>query len=148
MIFSYIEVLIPFNFGIPGVKLGLANLVVVTALYIFDWKYAFMISIVRIILIAFTFGSLTALLYSLAGGILSFAVMALLTKIKGFSETGVSVSGGVSHNIGQLIVAMLVVENLNLVFYIPVLIIAGVVTGLIIGLIAGRIIPVLKKVTD
>lgn len=145
MIFSYIEVLIPFNFGIPGIKLGLANLVVVVALYLLGTKQAFMISMVRIILVAFTFGSLAALLYSIAGGILSFAVMALCRKIKGLSVMGVSVAGGVSHNIGQIIVAVFVVENMNLLFYVPVLMIAGIVTGLLIGLVAGMVLPAVKK---
>lgn len=145
MIFSYIEVLIPFNFGIPGIKLGLANLVVVVALYLLGTKQAFMISMVRIILVAFTFGSLAALLYSVAGGVLSFVVMALCRRIKGLSVMGVSVAGGVSHNIGQLIVAVLVVENMNLLFYIPVLMIAGIITGLLIGLVAGMVLPAVKK---
>lgn len=145
MIFSYIEVLIPFNFGIPGIKLGLANLVVVVALYLLGTKQAFMISMVRIILVAFTFGSLAALLYSIAGGVLSFAVMALGRKVKGLSVMGVSVAGGVSHNIGQIIVAVLVVENMNLFFYVPVLMIAGIITGLLIGLVAGMVLPAVKK---
>lgn len=146
MIFSYIEVLIPFNFGIPGIKLGLANLVVIVALYLLGPRQAFIISMVRILLTAFTFGSMAALFYSLAGGILSFIVMVLCKKIKGLSTTGVSVAGGVSHNIGQIIVAVLVVENMNLFFYIPVLMIAGIITGLLIGLVAGMVIPPVKKV--
>ncbi len=145
MILSYIEVLIPFNFGIPGIKLGLANLVVVTALYLFGGRMAFVISIVRIVLIAFTFGSLAAMFYSLAGGILSFLIMLLFSRIKGFSVLGVSVAGGVTHNIGQLIVAMLVVENLNIMLYAPVLMIAGLVTGLLIGIAAKLLIPRVKK---
>ncbi|MGN0203352.1 MAG: Gx transporter family protein [Coprococcus sp.] len=145
MIFSYIEVLIPFNFGIPGIKLGLANLVVVVALYLLGAKQAFMISMVRIILIAFTFGNLAALMYSIAGGILSFAVMTICRKIKGLSVLGVSVAGGVSHNIGQIIVAVFVVENMNLLFYVPVLMIAGIVTGLLIGLVSGLVLPAVKK---
>ncbi len=145
MIFSYIEVLIPFNFGIPGIKLGLANLVVVTALYVLDVRQAFTISIVRILLVAFTFGSLAALLYSIAGGLLSFGVMALGHKIKSLSVVGVSVAGGVSHNIGQILVAAWVVENMNLFFYLPVLMLAGIVTGLLIGIVAGVLIPTVKK---
>jgi heptaprenyl diphosphate synthase len=145
MIFSYIEVLIPFNFGIPGIKLGLANLVVVVALYLLGARQAFVISMVRILLVAFTFGNFASLLYSVAGGLLSFAVMALFRKIKGLSTMGVSVAGGVSHNIGQIIVAVLVVENMNLFFYIPVLMIAGIITGLLIGLVAGLVIPAVKK---
>lgn len=147
MVFSYIEVLIPFHFGIPGIKLGLANLVVLTALYLFGPAQAILISIVRILLVSITFGSLAAFAYSLAGGLLSFCVMLLLSRIKGFSVMGVSVAGGVSHNLGQLIVAALVVENINLFFYLPVLIIAGVITGLLIGIAANAILPALRKVS-
>ena len=145
MILSYIEALIPFSFGIPGIKLGLANLVVLAALYIFGPVQALLISVVRIFLISITFGSMAALLYSLAGGLLSFAVMLILSKIKGFSVIGVSVAGGVSHNLGQLIVAALVVENMNLFFYFPVLILAGVITGLLIGIAVKAVLPAIQK---
>ena len=106
---------------------------------------ALLISVVRIFLISITFGSMAALLYSLAGGLLSFAVMLILSKIKGFSVIGVSVAGGVSHNLGQLIVAALVVENMNLFFYFPVLILAGVITGLLIGIAVKAVLPAIQK---
>ena len=106
MILSYVEVLIPFNFGIPGIKLGLANLVVVVALYLLNARQALMISVVRILLVSFTFGNMAALLYSITGGLLSFAVMVLCRRIKGLSTMGVSVAGGISHNIGQILVAV------------------------------------------
>lgn len=144
MIFSYIENLIPFNFGIPGVKLGLANLVVVTALYLLKPRQALMVSLLRILLVAFTFGNLAAGIYSMAGGVLSFAVMYLLYRIKGFSVIGVSVAGGVMHNVGQIIIAALTVSNLNLLFYLPVLLIAGAITGCLIGVAAAMIIPRIK----
>ena len=145
MILSYLEAMIPFSFGIPGIKLGLANLVVLTALYLFGPAQALLISVVRIFLISITFGSMAALVYSLAGGILSFVVMLILSRIKGFSVIGVSVAGGVSHNIGQLIAAALVVANLNLLFYFPVLLAAGVITGLLIGIAVKAILPALQK---
>ena len=144
MILSYVEVLIPFNFGIPGIKLGLANLVVV-ALYLLNARQALMISVVRILLVSFTFGNMAALLYSITGGLLSFAVMVLCRRIKGLSTMSVSVAGGISHNIGQILVAVFVVKNLNLLFYLPVLMIAGIITGLLIGLVAGLIIPSVRK---
>ena len=103
MILSYVEVLIPFNFGIPGIKLGLANLVVVVALYLLNARQALMISVVRILLVSFTFGNMAALLYSITGGLLSFAVMVLCRRIKGLSTMSVSVAGGISHNIGGCI---------------------------------------------
>lgn len=139
MIFGYVEALIPFGFGIPGVKLGLANIVIVLALYILPVYQALAIQLMRIVLVSFLFGNLSMMIYSLAGGILSFLVMCLLKRMKGFSVTGVSIAGGVSHNIGQLTVAVLVVQNLKIAFYFPALMLAGLVTGGVIGILADRI---------
>jgi len=146
MVFSYVESLIPINFGIPGVKLGLANLAIVAALYLLGGKQTFLISIVRIVLSGFLFGNLASILYSLAGGILSLAVMMLLKKTKKISVLTVSVAGGICHNIGQLVVAILVVENLKLVFYIPVLLVSGFLTGLLIGIVSQILLPRVKRV--
>ena len=147
-IFSYVETLIPFEMiGIPGVKLGLANLVVVVALYTMRTRDAFVISIVRILLVGFTFGNPYSAIYGLAGGLLSFALMALLKKIDIFGTFGVSMVGGICHNAGQLIVAMLVVENVNLMYYMPILGISGAITGAVIGIVAEMIIVRIKKIT-
>lgn len=145
MIFSYVETMIPINFGIPGVKLGLANLVIVAAIYLFGGKQAFLISIVRIFLSGFMFGNLASIMYSLAGGLLSLAAMLLLKKTDKLSILAVSVMGGICHNIGQLIVAMLVVANLKLIFYVPVLLISGFLTGLLIGIVCRVILPAVKR---
>lgn len=140
MIFGYVEAILPISIGIPGVKLGLANLLVVFALYrLRPWE-AFWINVVRIILVSFMFGNLSMMIYSLAGGVLSFAVMALLKKSGKFSIYGVSVAGGVFHNVGQLIVAMLVLETVSLVYYGPVLLISGLITGLLIGIVAQEVL--------
>lgn len=139
MIFGYVEALFPFNFGIPGVKLGLANLVIVVALYLLPAHQVFFIQIARIVLVSFLFGNLSMMLYSLAGGLLSFLVMSLLKKAGGFSVIGVSIAGGVTHNIGQLIVAILVVQNMKIAYYASVLMIAGLITGGLIGMLAQRI---------
>lgn len=144
MIFSYIEVLIPINFGIPGMKLGLANLVVVVTLYVLGAKLACAVSLIRIVLVAMTFGNMSAMLYSMAGGILSFAGMTLLKRIPGFSVIGVSIFGGVLHNAGQLLVAMAVVENIHLMGYLPALMIAGILTGMAIGFVSLQVIPRVK----
>ena len=136
-ILSYVESLVPVTAGIPGVKLGLANLVVVIALYTLDLKGAFVISAVRIVLSGLTFGGLFSMLYSLAGGLLSFAVMAILSRKKVFGTVGVSVCGGVAHNIGQLLVAMAVLETESVWYYFPVLLISGSVAGVLIGLLGG-----------
>lgn len=139
IIFGYVESLIPFFAGIPGMKLGLANLAVLFILEKYTWKEAALVSAVRILVIGFLFGNMFSILYSLAGAALSLTVMTLIKKFSGFSILGVSVAGGVSHNIGQLIVASLIVENTSLLYYAPALLISGVVTGLLIGLLTGEI---------
>lgn len=146
LIFSYVETLIPISFGIPGVKLGLANLIIVIALYKMRLSEAYLLSVVRVVLSGFIFGNYFSIIYSLAGGLLSLTVMACLKKNDGFSVMGVSVAGGVCHNIGQLIVAMLVVETFSVAYYVPVLLVAGVATGLVIGLVANGMIRRLKDI--
>lgn len=144
LIFSYVETLIPIHFGIPGVKLGLANLVIVIALYKLGLKEAFLLSVTRVILSGFLFGNIFSIIYSLAGGILSLLVMALLKKTEGFSVMGVSISGGVFHNIGQLFVAMFTLETARLIYYFPILLISGVLTGFLIGIISNETLKRLK----
>lgn len=140
LICSYIETLIPFSFGIPGIKLGLANLVVVLMLYLAGTREAFLISVLRILLVGILFGNIFSILYSLSGGILSFVVMVLLKKTQKLSCISVSVAGGISHNIGQILIAALIVNDFHIMFYIPVLLIAGLVTGLLIGILSMEII--------
>lgn len=145
LIFSYVESLIPIHIGIPGVKLGLANLIIVIALYKMSLREAYLLSVTRVVLSGFIFGNLFSILYSLAGGLLSISVMALLKKHGDFSVIGVSIAGGVSHNIGQLAVAMIVVETFSVAYYIPVLLIAGLITGLLIGITADEM---LRRLTN
>ena len=145
MIFSYLESLIPFSVGIPGVKLGLANLLTVVALYKIGAREAFAISVIRIVLSGFIFANLFSIIYSLAGGIVSFGVMYLLKKRESFSVFGVSMAGGVAHNVGQILIAMYIVETFSVAYYIPVLMIAGVITGLVIGVAANEILKRLRS---
>lgn len=137
---SYVESLIPFNFGIPGIKLGLANIVVVIAMYRMGMKEALLISVARILLSGFLFGNMFAVIYSLAGGILSLLVMFLLKEKVRLNIISVSAAGGIAHNLGQLIVASIVVENMNLMYYMSVLFFAGLVTGLLIGIVSREIL--------
>ncbi len=146
LVFSYVESLIPINFGIPGVKLGLANLVIVAALYLMNARQTLLISVVRIILAGLLFGNLFSILYSLAGGLLSLGIMVLIKRSGRVSVVTVSVFGGIFHNIGQILVAMAVIENLNLVFYLPVLLLSGFVTGLVIGIVSRLILPRIARV--
>ena len=140
MIFSYIEFLIPIPLPFPGVKLGLANLVILIPLYLWGFRAAMAVSLLRIALVGITFGSMATMMYSIAGGVLSLAVMALVKKIRFFSPVGVSVAGGVFHNVGQLVVAVLVVESTKLFFYLPVLLASGGLTGFVIGMLSVQVL--------
>ena len=133
LIFSYIEAIIPAAPGIPGIKLGIANLVVIIAMYRLDSRYALTINLIRIFLAGFMFSGLYGAIYSLCGCILSFAVMCLLKKSDAFSVVGVSMGGGVAHNIGQLSIAAILVSSPQIFYYLPVLIISGTVSGILIG---------------
>ena len=140
LICSYVESLIPFYFGIPGVKLGLTNIVVILMLYRMGVSSAFIISVLRIFLAGLLFGNLFSILYSLAGGLLSFACMLLLKKSGKCSILSVSAVGGVTHNLGQILMAVAVVENKNLLYYYPVMLLSGVITGVLIGIAAQEIL--------
>lgn len=146
LMFSYIETMIPIQFGVPGIKLGFANIMIVIMLYKGSAKEALLLSIVRIMLSGFLFGNLSSILYSIAGGVLSLGIMTLLKKQGGFSVIGVSVAGGVSHNVGQLIVAMLVVETYQVGYYFPVLLVAGVLTGLGIGVASQEVLRRIRNI--
>ena len=147
LIFSYIETLIPIQFGVPGIKLGLANLIIVIVLYKTDWREALLLSVVRIVLAGFIFGNLFSIVYSLAGGILSLAVMTLLKKSDRFNVTGISMAGGVCHNIGQLAAAIIIVETYQVGYYLPVLLIAGLITGAVIGAVAGEVLKRIRNLS-
>lgn len=136
LVFSYVEILIPFSFGIPGVKLGLANLVIIIALYEMDFKYAFVINAIRIVIAGLLFSGLFGMMYSIAGGLLSILVMWALKKTGLFSMIGVSMAGGLAHNLGQLLVAAFLVSNLKMFIYFPVLLFSGIGSGILIGIVS------------
>ena len=140
MIFSYLEFLLPLPIPFPGIKLGLANLAIVVPFYLWGLFPALAISLLRIALVGITFGSLATILYSLFGALLSLAVMAGLKRWNVFSVTGVSMAGGVCHNIGQLAAAALIVENIRLFYYLPVLLAAGALTGFAIGAVSAQVL--------
>lgn len=136
-IFSYVEAMIPMPVPVPGIKLGLANLVTIVALYTIGLPGAALISLLRILLSGFLFGNMSAVIYSMAGGILSLTVMALAKKTGWFSVIGVSVAGGIFHNIGQLGAAACVSQTAGVFVYLPALLVAGVAAGAVIGLLGG-----------
>jgi heptaprenyl diphosphate synthase len=144
-VLSYVEYLLPLNIGIPGAKVGLANLVVMVSLYTLGTRDSLVLSIVRVVLVGFTFGNLAMMLYSMAGAGLSFLVMVIAKRTKLLSITGVSVLGGVFHNVGQIIVAIFVLETVNLVYYLPFLVIIGTISGVVIGIVSGMITERIKR---
>ena len=143
--FSYLESLIPFNFGIPGIKLGIANLVVIVALYTMNTKDALFI---RILLSGLAFSGPFAMIYSLIGGLLSFLVMFVAKKSNKLSPIGVSALGGTVHNFGQILVAAVVMRTYRIIYYFPILMIVGLVTGILNGIIADIIIKRIAKTGD
>lgn len=140
LVMSYIESILPLNIGIPGAKIGLPNIVIIIALYKAGEKQASIISIVRIFLAGFLFGNMFGIVYSVMGAIFSLGIMILLKKKTDFSVYGVSMAGGIMHNVGQIVTAMLVLETKELVYYLPVLAVIGTVSGIFIGMISGMLL--------
>ena len=136
MILSFVESQIPAFVAIPGVKIGLANIAVVFVLYKLGWKEAVLISLVRVVMVSMLFGTLVSLFYSVAGAVLSLAGMVLLKKTGLFSTVAVSVTGGVLHNVGQILMACLLLETNVIVYYLPFLILSGVISCVVIGVVA------------
>jgi len=136
LICSYVEALLPLPIGIPGVKLGLTNIVIVILLYRSGWRDAALVSLARVLLAGFFFGSLYSILYSLAGAALSLAVMVPVKKTGQLHLISVSAAGGIAHNAGQFLVAAIVVENYRILYYLPVLFLVGMATGILIGVVA------------
>ena len=147
MVLSYIELLIPPIYaGIPGIKMGLPNIVIIFTLYRFGIKEAITVSFVRLCCVSLLFGTVMTFWYSLAGAALSLAVMALLKQIDLFSAVGVSIAGGISHNIGQILVAILLLGRVEIGYYLAVLAITGTIAGTLVGLAAVYLIKLLKRV--
>ena len=140
MILSYLESLIPAFVAIPGIKMGLANIAVVFALYKLGWKEAAGVSLLRVVLVSLLFGHLASFFYSLAGAVLSLAGMILLKKTARFSEIAVSVAGGVLHNVGQIGMACLLLETDVVRYYLPFLVLSGTLAGVVIGVVSGILV--------
>lgn len=146
LILSYIESFIVIPIPIPGIKIGLSNLCVVICLYLFGPVYGIMLSVVKALLCSLLFGNFNVLMYSLVGAILSSGVMALIMRVKSIHMPVVSACGGVFHNIGQFIVAYIIFQSKGLLYYLPFLMIFGLLTGLILGIVCNLIIPPIQKI--
>ncbi|MBO4384612.1 MAG: Gx transporter family protein [Clostridia bacterium] len=140
MILSFLETLIPMNIAVPGVKIGLANLVTVFLLIKLDWKSASAVTAIRVLLSALLFGSVASLAYSASGAVLSMTVMSLLKKTGRFSALGISTAGAVSHNAGQIIMAVILLSTKEIAYWLPILIVSGTVTGLAIGAVGALLV--------
>lgn len=140
MVFSFVESQIPSPIAIPGVKIGLANLAVIFTLNKLGMKEAIIVSLVRVFIIAVLFGSAVSLVYSTSGAVLSLLSMYLLMKTHLFSSVAISVTGGVMHNLGQVIIACILLESNILKYYFPFLLISGVASGIAIGLLSNAVI--------
>ena len=145
LVCGYIETLIPIPFGVPGMKLGLTNAVIILIMYLIGPMEAIVVSILRVILIGFMFGNLYSICYSFAGALLSFICMFLLYKFSKFNMIAISVAGGFTHNLAQLLVAIVFFDTGYLIYYLPILLITGVVTGAVIGVIAQAVYTRISK---
>ena len=146
MVLSFLESLIPPLVSVPGVKIGLANVVTVFLLYSFGSREAVAVSLIRVILSALLFGSAVSLIYALSGAALSFIGMLLLKKLPLSSEVSVSIAGGVLHNAGQIIAACIVMENAAIISYLPPLIISGTAAGVAVGILAALLVKKLSRI--
>ena len=146
MIMSYIEALVPLSFAVPGIKMGLANIVIIFVLYKIGTKEAILVSLIRVILVSLLFSNVMAMAYSIAGAVLSLSVMWLLKKTDKFSFVGVSIAGGIMHNVGQIIMAVILLGTEQIALYLPVLIITGTATGVVIGIVSGLVVNRFKNI--
>lgn len=146
MIMSYIESLFPLNFAVPGIKMGLANIVIIFLLYRMGFGAACVVSLIRVFLVSLLFGNMMMMAYSIAGAVLSLGLMFLLKKSGKFSVVGVSIAGGVAHNAGQIIMAIILLGAKQIAYYLPVLAVTGTVTGVLIGIAASIVIKRVKRI--
>ena len=141
LVLSYLEFLLPPIFvAVPGIKLGLPNIVILYVLYCIDLKHAALVSFIRILMSSILFGNAMTFAYSVAGAVLSLVLMGILKKTDLLSAVGVSVVGGVSHNLGQILVAMVVLDTPQIAYYMIVLAITGTVSGIFVGLCGAMLV--------
>lgn len=144
LILSFIESRIPAFVSVPGVKVGLANIAIIFMLYKFGVKAAITVSLIRVLLVSMLFGNFPSLFYSISGAVLSFMVMLTLKSLTPLKEVGVSISGGISHNVGQIIAASILLETNVVVYYLPFLMVSGTIAGIVVGIVAALLIKRIK----
>ena len=146
MIFAYVEILLPPLWSaVPGIKMGLPNIVIIFLLYRFSFKDAALVSLVRLIAVALLFGNTMTFVYSFAGAVFSLGIMVTLKKVDCFSMVGVSIAGGIFHNLGQILMAMFLLETAQIGYYMIVLTVTGTVAGIFVGLVGSFVMKILHK---
>lgn len=147
LVLSYLEAMLPpISTAVPGIKMGLPNIIIIFLLYKFGLKEAVTVSIIRVFIVALLFGNVMTLAYSVAGAVLSIALMTIMLKLDWFSTIGVSVVGGISHNLGQILVAIFLFDTIQIGYYMIVLSITGTIAGIVIGIISSILVKKLEKV--
>ena len=146
LILAYVEAILPPLWSaVPGIKMGLPNIMILFLIYRFSFKEAAAVSLVRLLAVALLFGNIMTLAYSVAGAGLSLGIMVLLKKTDRFSMVGVSITGGIFHNLGQILVAMLVLETAEIGYYMIILTLTGTVAGILVGFAGFLVLKYLKK---
>ena len=146
LVLSYLEVMLPpISTAGPGIKMGLPNIIIIFVLYKFGLKEAVTVSLIRVFIVALLFGNVMTLSYSVAGAVLSLGLMTLFKKINLFSQIGVSIIGGIAHNLGQILVAIFLFDTIQIGYYMIVLAITGTIAGVVIGIISSILVKKLEK---
>lgn len=145
LLFGYVESMFVIPIRVPGIRIGFSNIITVVTLYLMGPVSSFIVSITRVILSGVLFGNGISIIYALTGATVSYAGMFAVYKINRFSAVGVSVVGGVLHNVGQIIVAMIITESVNVIYYIPVLIVVGTLAGCVVGVVSDILIKRLAQ---
>lgn len=148
VVLSYVEMLLPITIGIPGAKPGFANIIIVFALYSVGSMPALIINLIRIVIIGMLFGNFVSVAFSICGALVSLTVMLAVKRIKGIHSLGVSICGGVSHNLGQIGAASVLVRNYSIFYYLPALMVAGILSGIIIGVVSGLLLKRLEHINE
>ena len=147
LILSYVETLLPPIYAaVPGIKMGLPNIIIIFILYRYSVREAAVISLIRLVVTTLLFGNVMTFLYSLAGAFLSITIMAIFKKLNLFSTIGVSIAGAVMHNLGQILVAILLLGTKEIGYYMIVLAISGTIAGVFIGLLGSTMLRYIKRV--
>ena len=147
LVLSYLEAMLPpISTAVPGIKMGLPNIIIIFLLYKFGLKEAVTVSIIKVFIVALLFGNVMTLAYSVAGAVLSIALMTIMLKLDWFSTIGVSVVGGISHNLGQILVAIFLFDTIQIGYYMIVLSITGTIAGVLIGIISSILVKKLEKI--